>query len=130
MHHDSSWDNPNNIPTGNRNVGQRKGEMKVNPKIGGDSRAEDQYFAALPDWFKDKWSAPPGILAGDNNSVIVQLEVAADGRLLRWRLVERSSSQAVNASVEQMLRQLTRLPAPPNGAIKFKLRLNTDLLSY
>lgn len=128
VHHDSSWDNPHNIPEGNRNVGQRRGAMKNNPQIGGDSRAEDRYFAALIEYFKGRWVPPPGILGGEAASVLVGLQVGANGRILSWQLVERSPSAAVNSAVEQMLRKITTLPAPPNGAISFKIRLSSDML--
>ena len=140
VHHDSRWDNwdPNkpasnggsntnaNVPIGTRDAGQRRGAVDSRTPAGGATADEQAYWAKVRSFFMDKWKPPAGIFVDETTQVQVTVEVNASGRVTRKWISKRSPNAAVNASAEALLKNLSVIPKPPNGATRFTLSLVQD----
>ena len=57
---------------------------------------------------------------------MITVKIDASGRVINKWIAKRSPNAAVNASAELMLKNLTRIPRHPAGAIQFTLSLIQD----
>ncbi len=107
------------IPTGSRNAAQSYGKKFDNRTPGGGAtQSMEKYGKNLVRYLKSRWTYPPkSLLGGKMPAVLIELDVAADGRVLGKKIVKRSGVNAMDQSIELMLDQLDRIPAPPDGRI-------------
>jgi TonB family protein len=78
-----------------------------------------KYDKNLVSYLKSRWSyhPPKSLLYGKTPVVLIELDIAADGRVVGKKIVKRSGINAMDKSIEIMLDQLDRIPAPPDGRI-------------
>ncbi|MCI5778947.1 MAG: TonB C-terminal domain-containing protein [Lentisphaeria bacterium] len=143
VYHDSSWDkfDPNrtpppttrggsnfnrNVPIGSRDRGQKIGKADHRTPAGGAAADEEKYWASLIPYLQERWDRPPGVLVDEQTAVTIALSVDSSGAVKSKRIVKRSPNPAVNASAEALLANLTRIPAPPGGAVEFELKLVSE----
>ena len=62
----------------------------------------------------------------DCSEVLIQLSIAADGRVTDARVLKPSGVKAMDESIERMLAGLDRVPTPPNGKVTFQLVMRTE----
>ncbi len=115
--------NPN-VPIGTRNTGQELGKQDNRTPGGGRDAALARYMENAGRYLKTRWIAPPRSLLGDRlPEVLIELEIAADGRIRGKRIIRASGSGAMDESVKRMLEVLDRIPAPPSAmTLKFIMR--------
>ena len=128
--HDNRWDNfdpakpapqsggrnfNRNVPIGSRDRGQKIGKPDHRTPAGGATADEEKYGHELVNFIKDKWNRPPGILVDETAAVAIELTIAADGRVTAKRIIKPSPNPAVNKSAEELLKNLSIVPRPPNG---------------
>ena len=78
----------------------------------------EKYGKNLVRYLKSRWTYPPkSLLYGKTPVVLIELDIAADGRVVGKKIVKRSGINAMDQSIELMLDQLDRIPAPPDGRI-------------
>ena len=107
------------IPVGSRNAAQSDGKKFDNRTPGGGAtQSMKKYGENLVRYLKSRWTYPPkSLLGGKMPVVLIELDIAADGRVLGKKIVKRSGVNAMDQSIEIMLDQLDRVPAPPDGRI-------------
>lgn len=88
------------------------------------SKEVNEYYSKVEAFLKRRWNQP-SIFGGDRPKVLILFRVAADGRVVSARIQERSGNSAMDASVDEMLRGLTALPAPPQ-AMEFTVTMEID----
>lgn len=115
------------VPIGNADRAQTPGKQN-NGTPGGGAQGEDQrYWDRLGDYIKTRWIEPPGSLLGDARpQVTIQLAIAADGRVTSARIIGRSGNSPMDESVQRMLANLDRVPAPSNGGTSIQMILRTQ----
>ena len=109
----------NTVPIGSRNVGQRYGQPNNGTPQGGWNAEEEAYHRRLKSFVDIKFRSvePPAVLLGDQRpQVTIELRIAADGRVVGSRIVELSKNSAMDESIRRLLKNLDRVPIPPNGA--------------
>ncbi|UKI30197.1 MAG: TonB C-terminal domain-containing protein [Lentisphaeria bacterium] len=66
-------------------------------------------------------------LLGDRlPEVLIQLSIAADGRVTDARVLKPSGVKAMDESIKRLLANLDRVPTPPNGKVTFQLVMRTE----
>lgn len=115
--------NPN-VPIGGRNTGQAAGKADNRTPGGGRDAALDRYLATAGRYLKTRWVAPPRSLLGNQlPEVLIELEIAADGRVRSGRIVRGSGVAAMDDSVKRLLSVLDRIPTPPSAmTLQFIMR--------
>ena len=116
------------VPIGSRDVGQAYGKPDHRTPGGGAKDEFDmRYGIRVGDYLKYRWTQPPRSLLGDRlPEVLIQLSIAADGRVTDARVLKPSGVKAMDESVERMLAALDRVPTPPNGKVTFQLVMRTE----
>lgn len=116
------------VPIGSRDVGQAYGKPDHRTPGGGAKNEFDmRYGIRVGDYLKYRWTQPPRSLLGDRlPEVLIQLSIAADGRVTDARVLKPSGVKAMDESIERMLAQLDRVPTPPNGKVTFQLVMRTE----
>ncbi len=108
-----------NVPLGSRDAGQARGAADNRTPQGGLTEAEEAYYARLKKHLDFKWSEPSRVQLGEARpKSTIELNIAADGRVLNARVVERSGNVFMDDSIQRLIRVLDRVPAPPGGALK------------
>ena len=87
------------------------------------SKEVNEYYSKVEEFLKRRWDQPS--VFGDRPKVLILFKVAADGRVISVRIEERSGNAAMDASVENLLRGLKTLPAPPQ-AMEFTVTMEID----
>ena len=115
------------VPIGDADRAQTYGKQN-NATPGGGAQGEDRrYWERLGNYIKSRWSEPPGSLLGDARpQVTIQLSIAADGRVTSARIISRSGNSPMDESVQRMLANLDRVPAPSNGSTSIQIILRTE----
>lgn len=115
------------VPIGDADRAQAYGKQN-NATPGGGAQGEDRrYWDRLGNYIKSRWSEPPGSLLGDARpQVTIQLSIAADGRVTNARILARSGNVPMDESVQRLLANLDRVPAPSNGSTSVQLILRTE----
>ena len=141
VYHDSKWDNwdPNkpvtppggknfnrNVKIGSQDRGQKAGKVDGRTPAGGATADEQKYWNTVRDFFMEKWQPPAGVFIDEETAVEITVKIDASGRVINKWITKRSPNAAVNASAELMLKNLTRIPRHPAGAIQFTLSLIQD----
>ena len=86
-----------------------------------------RYGIRVGNYLKYRWTQPPRSLLGDRlPEVLIQLSIAADGRVTDARVLKPSGVKAMDESIERMLAGLDRVPTPPNGKVTFQLVMRTE----
>ncbi|MBQ7395049.1 MAG: TonB C-terminal domain-containing protein [Lentisphaeria bacterium] len=111
------------IPIGSRNAAQTYGKKFDNRAPGGGaSESMERYGKNLVRYLKSRWTYPPkSLLGGKTPAVLIELDIAADGRVTASRIVNRSGIKAMDESIERMLEQLERVPSPPDKKVKLEI---------
>ena len=109
-----SISNPN-VPIGGRNAAQTHADKFDNRTPGGGAKADmEKYGKNLTRFLKSKWTAPPdSLLASKRPKVLIELDIAPDGRVLSKKIVTRSGIKSMDDSIDRMLQGLDRVPKPP-----------------
>ena len=116
-----------NVPIGSRDRGQEKGPADYRTPGGGLSEKMEQYNRNAARYLKHRWAQPPKSLLGDTlPSVVIELDIAADGRVFGKRIITLSGNTAMDDSVRRMLQQLDRMPTPPEGKVCIQFALQTE----
>ena len=110
--------NPN-VRIGGRNVGQVKGKLDNRTPQAADSDEQDKKWNDSVGKFVDMlWTPPENVFWGnDPPRAVVELVIADNGRVLRARVVKSSGNPRMDATIHQLLEQLTgrNAPRPPGG---------------
>lgn len=115
------------VPIGNADRAQTSGKQNNGSPGGGAKGEEERYWGRLGNYIKARWSEPPGSLLGDARpEVTIQLTIAEDGRVTDARIIKRSGNRSMDESVQRMLAQLERVPAPSNGRASIQMILRTQ----
>lgn len=116
------------VPIGSRDVGQAYGKPDHRTPGGGAKDEFDmRYGIRVGNYLKYRWIQPPRSLLGDRlPEVLIQLSIAADGRVTDARVLKPSGVKAMDESIERMLAGLDRVPTPPNGKVTFQLVMRTE----
>lgn len=101
------------------------------PGPGGQAYAP--YGSYLGAFYKERWRKPSA-LSARSAYVVAEVEIARDGRLVDWRLAEKSGQRELDDSVSDVLRRYPQLRALPDGTtdakrtfrIKFTLEADTN----
>ncbi len=116
-----------NVPIGTRNRAQQKGKQDNRTPGGGATEAMEKYGKRLSTYLETRWTQPADIFLNDNRpSVLIELQIAADGRVISGRIVEASKIAAMDESVRLMLKNLDRVPIPPGGATTLQIYMQTE----
>lgn len=116
------------VPIGSRDVGQAYGKPDHRTPGGGAKDEFDmRYGIRVGNYLKYRWPQPPRSLLGDRlPEVLIQLSIAADGRVTDARVLKPSGVKAMDESIKRMLANLDRVPTPPNGKVTFQLVMRTE----
>lgn len=116
------------VPIGSRDVGQAYGKPDHRTPGGGAKDEFDmRYGIRVGNYLKYRWIQPPRSLLGDRlPEVLIQLSIAADGRVTDARVLKPSGVKAMDESIKRMLANLDRVPTPPNGKVTFQLVMRTE----
>ncbi len=128
---DGGGSNYNNaVPIGNADRAQALGPQNNGTPGGGASRsnaADAAYRERLGNYVKTRWVEPPGSLLGSARpTVLIELAIAADGRVSSSKIVQPSGIRAMDESVRRLLDSLDRVPAPANGTLSIQILLRTS----
>jgi TonB family protein len=101
------------------------------PGPGGQAYAP--YGSYLGAFYKERWRKPSAASAR-SSFVVAEVDVARDGRVLDWRLAEKSGQRDLDDSVSAVLRNYRQLRPLPEGTpdaqrtfrIKFTLEADTN----
>ena len=88
------------------------------------SKEISDYYSKVEVFLKRRWEQP-SIYGNDSPRVIILFRVNADGRIAFARIQERSGIAVMDASVEQLLRNLQTLPVPPQP-MEFTVTMEID----
>ena len=107
------------VPVGGRNAAQTPGERFDNRPPGGGADADmEKYGQNLTRYLKSSWSKPPKSLLGSSlPQVLIELDIAPDGRVLNKRIIKASDNPSMNDSVKRLLERLDRVPKPPRRSV-------------
>lgn len=84
----------------------------------------NDYYDKVSAYLYQIWQQPSKTeLKGAKPIVIVLISLDHTGRVISSSIKIKSMNQAMDNSVEQLLNQLSSLPAPPSGAISFEVSL-------
>lgn len=116
------------VPIGSRDVGQAYGKPDHRTPGGGAKDEFDmRYGIRVGNYLKYRWIQPPRSLLGDRlPEVLIQLSIAADGRVTDARVLKPSGVKAMDESIKRLLANLDRVPTPPNGKVTFQLVMRTE----
>ncbi len=116
------------VPIGSRDVGQAYGRPDHRTPGGGAKDEFDmRYGIRVGNYLKYRWIQPPRSLLGDRlPEVLIQLSIAADGRVTDARVLKPSGVKAMDESIKRLLANLDRVPTPPNGKVTFQLVMRTE----
>ena len=86
------------------------------------------YYAILKRFLgPPKWIAPSRTVLGDlRPTAVLELTIAADGRVLGARIVESSGNVSMDNSVKRLIKVLDRVPAPPHGELTVLVDMEVD----
>lgn len=117
--------NPN-VPIGTRNRGQEKGKENFTPPGGGLTEEMTKYNERAGLYLKNVWMQPPKSLLGNSlPAVTIEVEISPDGRVLARKILQLSGVPAMDESVQNLLKRLDRMPAPPKQTV-VQFILQTD----
>jgi len=109
--------NPN-VRIGSRDTGQVRGPADHKTPQGGLTQADEAYYNNLKRFLDFRWVEPPrSLLGGQRPTAVLELTIAADGRVLGAKLSESSGNAMMEASIRRLIKVLDRVPAPPNGQL-------------
>ena len=87
------------------------------PGPGGQAYAP--YRSYLGAFYKERWRKPSAI-AARSAYVGVEIDIARDGRVVDWRLVEKSGHRELDDSVSEVIRRYPQLRPLPEGTTDAK----------
>lgn len=94
-------------------IGKATGSTKIEmPGPGGEAYAP--YATYLHAFFRQRWISPNSI-SKPTASVGVSIEIARDGTLLNWKLIEPSGLRELDESVRTVLKRYSKLRPLPEG---------------
>ena len=101
------------IDVGGSGRGGGSGDGEGDGEGGGGGGGNDPFLAAISAALHDAWETPSRAEIGSGDrAVAVKITLRSDGRVTAFQVTRPSGNAALDQSVEQMLRQLRRLPAP------------------
>ena len=116
-----------NIKIGNRETGQKRGPADHRtPQAVDDDEIDQKWNDSVGKFVDMLWTPPENVFWGDNPPrAVLELVVSADGRVLRARLVKSSGNARMDATIQQLIRQLTgkNAPRPPGGPRTIEVEL-------
>jgi TonB family protein len=116
-----SYDNKNNRSS---TSSSRFSNESARPGPPADSRANEKWQESVAGELYNNWVPPEGVFwRGQPPVAIVELKVAADGRVVSSRIVKPSGNARMDASIRQMLSVLTRVTPPPDGGQSIRVQL-------
>jgi TonB family protein len=93
-------------------------------KIRSNTSIAQSYENSVGAYLYQLWDTPDkSLLNGKHPEVKIQLNIAANGKLLNARILKPSGITAMDKSVQKLLQKVKYLPAPSNGAKKITLIL-------
>ncbi len=82
------------------------------------------YYDRVSAYLYELWVQPSKMeLKGGRPKVSVSISLDASGRVLSSSIKARSGVASMDSSVEELLKKLSSLPAPPSGAMSFEVSL-------
>jgi TonB family protein len=95
---------------------------------GGGSSAPPDYLSQLSALLYQTWQQPYANRANNGLSVGVKLVIQRNGSLSSKRITRRSGNSEMDASVDRLLRSLSRVPPLPDSVNGSSLAVNIDLV--
>ena len=115
------------VPIGNKDAGQVKGPVTSKLPGGGQQVAIERYARALGIYLKSRWNEPPkSLLQGSLPQTVVALTISSDGRIAGFQITSPSGNEAMDNSVLLMLKNLDRVPVPPNGNLAIEIVMQVE----
>ena len=119
--------NPTPANSSNRNRTSSNASTGASPRPGpaADSRADEKWQESLVGDLYGKWTPPEGAFWHGSTppQAVVELTIAADGRVLKTRLVTPSGNARMDATIREMLKNLRSVPRPPEGGRTIRVTL-------
>ena len=113
-----------NVKIGSRDAGQVRGRPDHKTPQGGLTKDEEAYYASLKKFLDIKWVEPSRTHLGDlRPKATLELNIAADGRVLDARIIEASGNGSMDESIRRLIRVLDRVPTPPDGALRIYVQM-------
>ena len=72
----------------------------------------EAYIGQVVPIIRNRWIPPAGVFITRETAVQISVEIDTRGNFT-GRIIRRSPNEAVNNSVEEMLRTFSKLPVPP-----------------
>jgi TonB family protein len=96
-------------------VGEGKGKGTAGSGPGAGKPSDfGEYFSRLRDIFYGSWT-PPSVPDAASLVVTLKIRVKRDGRILGYELIKSSGNSLMDGSVLEAARQITEIPALPDG---------------
>lgn len=89
------------------------------------SKEISEYYNKIEAFLKRRWNQPRLAQKTANLKVVVAIQVDARGKILSARIVQRSGTDVMDASVQELLANLNTLPVPPK-AMAFTVDMEID----
>jgi len=114
----------NNTNRNSASSSKNSNDPSARPGPPADSRADEKWQESVAGELYNHWTPPENVFWGSNPpQAVVELTIAADGRVLRHRLVTPSGNPRMDATIREMLNNLTRVPRPPDGSRNIRVTL-------
>jgi TonB family protein len=85
------------------------------------------YYETVSIYLYDLWKQPgKAELKGLKPTVTVHVSIDASGNIKSAKIVRKSNNLPMDASVEELLAKLKKLPPPPQGALELDVSLEID----
>jgi len=94
---------------------QTSGRTRIEtPGPGTSGMSYGNFIRAIERIYSEAWILPDG--AVNSATVVATVTIARDGRVVSWRIVERSGNSITDESVEMTLRRVVRAVRLPSGS--------------
>ena len=118
------------VPVGKRNRSQQYAPKADNRTPGGGRKVSEaawtQYGKNVEHYIYSRWVEPSrSLLGGTFPETLIELTVAANGKVTAAKIVRPSGSRPMEVSVQALLSGLDLLPRPPEGPVTFRITLKT-----
>ena len=112
------------VPVGRRDQAQTFGRQNNATPGGGGDAESSRYGKLVGEYLKTRWAEPPRtLLEGREPRVLIELAIAADGRVTGARILRASGVPAMDESVRRLFQVLDRVPRPGSGSLSLQVEL-------
>ena len=118
------------VPVGKRNRSQQYAPKADDRTPGGGRKVSEEtwsrYGKNVERYIYSRWVEPPrSLLGGFSPETLIEITVAANGKVTAARVARSSGNRPMESSVQALLAGLDLLPQPPEGPVTFRITLKT-----